>query len=640
VSGNADPLITEDGVTNPVVQAGDLSAYSAYVDNVVSRPPPVAGGTVTNLPGRISITADNLDLTRTRMRAEGQIIIKTSHLISSSNAVIDCENLSFNLASTNGTLQVVNLSKDTVSRLTGTIKIWSTVWSNTAELLIENYSIDTNNTPPATLSPVSNTVSMVFHTLMVDASSLRARLPVTVFDFSTRSTNVVISDNISVGQSLLIDGKSLTLNGNLTISGNPPVVNPSIGFPPPGEPLRDWTAANAPNLLYFTNRGSFFINNDAHFGDDRPQAYARFINTGTINGWSIQTRSDFLQNNGTLAALSTLGLQCASGNFEGGRSSSGGDSQFRAGVLKFNNYQMTVNGGLYFMSTNALYDSGGSASNVFTVQNGFNLQIKPQAGDLLGTTLTTVAPNVSSITIDHTWAGADRGVSAAGYSNNVAVGKLVLSSQSPNPLFYFSGTGVQNGLYVDLLDLAALGTNYQNWIAIDPNLTIYYAAAKLGFTPPKSNNVPQPQAEEYLDGQFGGRLRWVPDFAGPNSSTPVLINGQTVMVNTALRNSLLIDSNTNGIPNFNDPYPFSASVTLTASLVGTNQPAPGAVAISWLAAPKTVYRVEFAGDTALNNWQPLLTYTNSALTNKWVSISDTNPPAGNTPRFYRVGFNP
>lgn len=143
-----------------------------------------------------------------------------------------------------------------------------------------------------------------------------------------------------------------------------------------------------------------------------------------------------------------------------------------------------------------------------------------------------------------------------------------------------------------------------------------------------------------MDGQFGGRLRWVRDFAGPNSSTPVLINGQTVMVNSALRNSLLIDSNTNGIPNFNDPYPFSASVTLTASLVGTNQPAPRAVAISWMAAPKTVYRVEFAGNPALNNWQPLLTYTNSALTNKWVSISDTNPPAGNAPRFYRVGFNP
>ncbi len=640
VSGNTDPLITEDGVTNATVQAGELTAYSAYVDNVVIRPLPVVGGTVTNLPGRIRITGDNLDLSGTRMRAEGQIIIKSSHLISSSNAVIDCENLSFNLASTNGTLQVTNLSKDTVNRLTGTIRVWSTVWSNTAELLIENYSIDTNNTPPATLSPVSNTVSMVFHTLMVDARALSSTLPVTVFDFATHSTNVVINDNMTMGEAFLVDGKSLTLNANLTIPGVVPVVNPGIGVPPPGEPMRDFTAANAPNLLYFTNRGSFFINNDAHLGDDRPQPYARLINSGTINGWSLQARSDYLQNSGSLIALSTLGLQCGSGNFDGGDSTSGGDSHFMAGSLKFNDYQMTVNGGLYFMATNALYDAGGGASNAFTVQNGFHLQIKPQTGDLFGTALTTAAPNVPATTIDHTWAGLDLGPSAAGYTNNTALGKLVVTSQSRNPLFYFSGTGSQNGLYVDLLDLSALGTNYQRWIAIDPNLTIYFAAAKLGFTPPKSNNVPQPQAEEFLDGKFGGRLRWVRDFAGPNSATPVLINGQTVMVNRALRNSLLIDSNTNGIPNFNDPYPFSASVTLTASLVGANQPVPNAVAISWMAAPQTVYRVEYATSPALNNWQPLLTYTNTALTNKLVSVSDTNPPAGSGPRFYRVGFNP
>jgi len=299
---------------------------------------------------------------------------------------------------------------------------------------------------------------------------------------------------------------------------------------------------------------------------------------------------------------------------------------------------MTVNGGLYLRATNALFDAGGGSGNVLTVQNGFNLQAKPATGDLLGTTIETAAPAVPSVAIEHTWAGEDRGPHAAGFTNNTALGKLVVSSKSTDPFFYFAGTGNQNGLYVDQLDLTNLGTNYQSGIAIDPNLTIYFASAKLGFTPPNIGGIQQ-QPEEYLDGKFDGHLRWVSDFSGPNSSTAVISNGVSILVNSALRFSKLIDSNTNGVSNFYDPYPFSTSVVLTASLIGANQPAPLAVAISWTAAPKTVYQVEYSSGPALNNWQPLLRYTNSTATSKVVSVSDTNAPLGVTRRFYRVGYS-
>jgi hypothetical protein len=630
-SGATFTNVLMDTVSNSVVLSGEFSAYGAFADNAVTRPPPVANGTVTNIPGRIHITADKLDLTRTRLRGEGEIVIQTSNLISSSNAVVDCENLSFNLTSTNGNLLVQNLSKDTSTRFRGSILLWSATWSNTATLILTNYSIDSNNV--ATLSPVTNGITIAYHTLMVDAVSLGAfALPVSVFGFTGHSTNVVISDNMSVVESLLVDGKSLTMNGNVTIPGIVPVVNPIVGAPPPGTPLQDWRASNAPTLLYLTNHGNFRIANEAHFGDDRATPYSAFVNTGTVSAASITLNSTYFENRGSMTTAGQLLMQFGSGILQNGSSSSGGDSQFLAGNLKFSQYRMTVNGGLYLRVTNSLYDAGAGSGNSFTIQNGFNLQSKPPTGDLLGTSFESAAPAVPSVEIDHTWAGADRGATAAGYLNNTALGGLRLSSKSPDPFFYFSGTGAQNGLYVDLLDLSALGTNYLNQIAIDPSLMIYFAAATLGFTPPPTNGVPL-QPEEYLNGQFGGHLRWVSSFAGPNSSVAVISNGVSILVNRALRDSLIIDSNGNGIPNGQDPYPFD--VRPIAKLAVAQQPLTTAL-VSWNAVAHKPYWVQAATNSSAPSWQTVLYFTNNASTNGTITVQVPVPP-GSVRQFYRVG---
>ncbi len=89
-----------------------------------------------------------------------------------------------------------------------------------------------------------------------------------------------------------------------------------------------------------------------------------------------------------------------------------------------------------------------------------------------------------------------------------------------------------------------------NW----DNIEVYYADVRL--------DEFGPSLLETLDGlNLGsGSLHWVSSFAGPNSSVDVLVraNGQTntIQVNRALRQSALIDSNNNGIPNAFDPFPF------------------------------------------------------------------------------------
>jgi len=153
------------------------------------------------------------------------------------------------------------------------------------------------------------------------------------------------------------------------------------------------------------------------------------------------------------------------------------------------------------------------------------LWIKPQTGDLRGSTLTSIA-SVDKEVINHAWAGNDYGTNGpvSGFTNNVAIGTLVLSAQNPHtnnyllePLFHFYGAGVSsNAMYVNTLDLRQLTTNatdVANMIQIDPGMKIYFNAVKLGFTP---TNTPA----QFMEGQFPGQVYAVPAVADPFSLQP------------------------------------------------------------------------------------------------------------------------
>jgi len=644
--------------------------YSAIIDNQASEPPdnpgPTSYASVTNLPGRIHIYADSLNLSNAQVRAEGEVIIQANHLVSSQNALMDCENLSYNLGSfTNGTVTVTNLALPVVTRLNGTVSAWSAVWTNYAVVILTNYSLVVSNITSGTntttttnwvYSPLTNTIQINLYALLVDGSALSSTKPVTVYDLVLHGTNMVINDSMSVIQTFLLDGQSFTLNGSLTFPGVAPI-NPVTGASFAAQPIQNWFYSLAPTLRYFTNNGSLSIPNEAHFGDDGPTNYAVFVNTGTIDAYVQTINSDYFENDGN---LSTVGgfisggvyVTASSGKLQNGKISAGSDIQFFANDLKLTQSSVqTTSGELDLYVTNSLSDAGGGSGNTLASGYGFDLWLKPPLGDLLGSAFTTVVPAGDQVV--HNWAANDYGPVNAGYTNNVALGKLVLSPQSlaSGPIFEFSGTTSSNGLYVDLLDLSQLSTNFASVIQIDPNLVIYYAAAKLGFTPPPAGaGLPPQEPEEYLNGQFGGHLRWV-TFAGPNSSVAVVINSQTYEVNKALRFATTIDSNGNGIPNYADPNPFNTPpsgayplvviepVVLTASLVPqpVGQSSPQ---ISWQAMPGVTYQVQFSTNFPPVNWQPLLSYTSTAPTNTVVKVLDTNAPASGSRRYYRVSYSP
>jgi hypothetical protein len=587
-SGNFDPRVLFDQATNAVTDEGDFAAYGVYADNLASRPAGVPNATATNFPGRVVISADNLNLDHTRIRGEGRIQITTPHLISSTNAVIDSENLSFDLGSRTEDLNVQSMvpPNETVARFKGSVFAWSAMWSNQVTVIIENYAVsnifETNIVDGVTnvvtnivtfLSPITNTLGVGYHTLMVDARNLTTVAPSYVFDLRTRSTDVTIDDSMTVIENLLIDGRSLTLNNSFRIPGFYPP-SPLTGITPPIPFLRNWVGPNAPNLLHLTNNGSLSIENEGHFGDDRPP-YANVINNGQIAAFGLNVDSDYFENSGNISIEAGLFLRGGSAKLENGSSSATTITRFSYKELKFNNYQH--NGGVgpvSFYVTNSLSDAGEGSGNVIQVRNGINLLIKPAIGDLLGTRIQSTALHGSLVT--HAWAGENRGPTPAGFANNVAIGTLVLEQTNSNAKFSFAGTGANKGLYVDLLDLSTFTTSQAllSQLQISPNLVIYYAAARLGFTPPTVNGVAQ-LPEEYLDGLFNGRLRWVPTYAGPNSGQPLLVNGQTIQVNKALFNSQLIDSDNDGIPNGSDPGSLilvSAPITVEVFGNGTVTP--------------------------------------------------------------------
>ena len=240
----------------------DYAAYSCLVDSQASEPPPNPANpgnavSVTNLPGRVHIYAGSLNLNDTQMRGEGEVVIQANHLVSSQNAGVDCESLSYNLGSTNGNLNVANLASTSVVRFNGTVSESSAVWSNLTAVVVTNYIVgyDTNNVLTNAPAFLTNSVQIGVYALLVDASRLASESPVTVYDLLLHSTNIVITDSMNVIGSFLLDGQSFTLNGSLTFPGTSPV-DPVSGAPYAGSPIQNWVYTMAPTLLYFTNNGS------------------------------------------------------------------------------------------------------------------------------------------------------------------------------------------------------------------------------------------------------------------------------------------------------------------------------------------------------------------------------------------------
>lgn len=404
-------------------------------------------------------------------------------------------------------------------------------------------------------------------------------------------------------------------------------------------------------------------------------ALSSFVNNSLITDQGTAIWSTNFQNAGTISnGLGSFSLLSLSSVLANGNLVAGGDVVLVASnSLVISNHMIQAGRKLTLLSTN-ISDTGPTNGNIWvvgtnsgggTLDSGFNVPLMPPAGagDLLGTTVTNIAPPGKSIY--NVWAGTNYGVSTRGYSHNLALGQLILDAKTNNSVFYFNGVGVSNALYVDslqLLDYATHGnaTNSYNfpWLKIGTNLVIYYAQA-LEFTPAFPNGVSVAEQIDFQSQHFGangGRLRWIYSYAGQFSSTNLVYpDGTTNTVNAALAGSTTIDSNGNGIPNAGDPAPIFVPSELNFTLTTTNLP-PLSAKVEWTTIPNATNYIYYTTNLLATNWLAFTNFknyyygnnvavTNSAHSNNFVSPQPAPGPATNVwvydaltnmPHFYKV----
>jgi len=607
------------------------AAYAAQVDLLSSSPSGSIPYQSTNLPGRIEIIADQLNLDHTRIRAESAVIIRANNLVSNSLAQVDAPIVSFDARSTQPVFLITNLAPPTVKRFGGSLRAYSTTWVN-EEAVAFGTTVVTNQ--------------VTVHVLIVD-SQLQAIRPVSVFEFGARGTNIVLGDQLNIGRSFVVEGNSLHLTGGLSL--------------PSGSGLG---ASNLLNVLNFTNDGIISLTGSEQFGTDRSVPYSNYVNHGTNRAASHLIRTANFENTGCLAAeggllsldalnITLMGNALIETNFLVTNIffdfTAGTTSPLRTNVISVTNQlsappkiqglaeveirardftasnSLISAGGLILSVTNSLRDTGSNGVNRWNVSGGFSTTRLPTTSDLAYTWMSSFSPAFGQV--DHTWAGLDLGALPDGYTNNLAIGKLILDGGQECLFRFFAARPAGNAIYVDYLELDNFATNYNESIACDENFSIYFANANLPATK--------------LDGAAGGRLHWVQGYTGPLSSTNLtyyFTNGAVVTSNVYTFNLALVtapdlDSDGDGIVNRDDPTPIyvAQNAVLAASIV----PNPRGIQLQWNALGYSSNFVEFTGAGVRNgNWQILTNFLHGPYTSP-VQVFDPVTPNGSN-RVYRL----
>jgi hypothetical protein len=420
-----------------------------------------------------------------------------------------------------------------------------------------------------------------------------------------------------------------------------------------------WAATNIQDIMNFTNAGVINIIKTANAGADRDLPYNHFINRGTDNAGAHFVRTLNFDNSGSLIAsagpllvdtltASMMGspvtiVTNVTTNFGftpfppfvstnastnvitlyGPLLQGPLDLQLFADSLAVSNSAIQAaisrSGSLIISVTNQLTDSPLTSTNLWTTFGDLQMLTRPVTSELLGTYITSVTAGFEQETF-HLWPADDRGPTVDGYNNNLALGKLTLDG-GRNGLFHFSPPPGQTGkaLYVDYLELLNFATNYNDAIDISPDFAIYFANANVN--PLK------------LDRSTSGRLHWVRDYTGPLSSTNITYpSGNTYTFNTALCQSLDLDSDGDGIVNGIDPTPIFVGASVALTVTRTNLP-QHQVLLSWHTMAHSTNRVEYLSTPNATNWQVLTNIINGP-TNAVLRAQDAMPPNGQ--RFYRV----
>lgn len=502
----------------------------------------------TNSPGRVEINATgNVDLDFATISAENLIRIRAKSVTGLTNAVIDAPNIQLEVEDGAESFTFDGSIPSSVRRLNGDMRVFSAAWENTQFVTnnINDFVSGVFNVPAIYRFMVeqgminsgairwalsTNTVEYLYQITVID-HNVATNMPVNLDQISIPATNFNVESVFAPSRELIISGESLVIATNGAIL--------------PGGGLLELGGLQLPNLANFTNNGLLQVSSLV-LGPDTTNEFINIVNNSNIVTGSAHLKSRYFENNALLSnVVNNLDLDCETNRLYGGSIYNGGVLRVSGADLVATNSSITNIGAFVLAITNRVSDR--DFTNLWQTSGGLRMLTKPFKGDLLSTSIQTFAAQ-DQVRV-HSWAGEDRGDTAGGYRNNVAIGRLILDGETNGVFRFGSETGAAAAMYVDVIEFRNNATNFADVLQLTPDMTIYFAET--------AGNVPA----DKLTNAYPNRLVWVSETTrqGPSMNVQLSMSQSTNMTLRAFRSLTYntLDADNDGLVNSIDTTPIS-----------------------------------------------------------------------------------
>jgi len=632
------------------------SSYGAIVRAVGGR---VTGaqsqspfGFATNLAGRIRVQADNLRLDDARIRAHGVVNLQAKHVTSTPNTSIAAPYAYYDLGSTNGTLEYRGMNPVGQPNLTGVIKVFVMAWTNTAEFPDPAAAAAAPADPNAGAggaTPSNLLADTLFRVMIIDADIDPFKYTGELVGLKLRATNLVTADpvlyrvpEVDALPSSYPDGFS----GASSIAGNEQVApitenwSNQATFQLIGS--LGVSQRTFPKLRTLLNT-SDIVGEQVALGVGQNQPLAWLTNSGSISSSGyLGLGASVIHHARRLAATNVLDLSADSLVLRGTNLvSAGGRLTIRSKNLDASEGGAILTRNLLSLDVSDRFTTTNVPGKLLVLQaSGVSLAGNAAVSDLSGLSVGVSAGRFESASVE--WPGLDVGPAAAGYINNSAIAALVLSvGEFGRVDFRPSGSGPR-AIYTDRLELGGDFVQYfniTNKTLVDPaglasalnfdgSIRVYYKTVVVN-----GNLLPGALLDQFLDGRLQ-LIQTVNPASGPISVE--VSNGYVVEAPWAVRYSVSLDSDGDGIVNAIDATPFSGAVVNTQAVELQGRPY---LEISWDAAGNTEYQILAQEPAVGSEWIRLSQLSNPSASSKVLKFYDALDQ-GSGAKTYRIVYKP
>lgn len=622
---------TNLAATNPFVAFGFEFKSTPSDTELIDTP---SKSFLTNNTGRVSISSKTLDLTRTRIKSQGPVVIETDDLVATTGSAIEAPYVSLNLGntSTNG-LVIEGLIRPLFETLSGSVDFFSSTWTNNATFPDPT----STNTPPTDL-----TAEVGFQYTVANVNVTRTQLT-RINDLVVRSSKVTVNDSGTIENLAASDTAELNINGQIAFQ-NTLVASGANLASLKRLNIGSGGSLQVPSLVSLGTAGNRL---DSVSVLGTLQAAGIRLDSKTI---TVGSAASLRTVRGTLDLTADTLTVSDSGTATAGIRGSG-PSAITVGNLNLIRGSIGGTNSALRLSVTGAFNAPAASGGIISVPNGLEFNTRPASADLSGLTIRSeVAPYADAAFV---WPGTDLGAVVAGFigPSNLAIKALALGGDNYSTIS-FSGPDAKNALYVQQIQFLPGAIPVVTNITISTNLsgvklTNTVITPNLGFVKelmqiPSSFTVYFGSAitdggvdiSDALDRVIPERLRLVKLPKTPPTVVKVTLdNGDILSVPISVVESLSLDSDGDGVANGWDAKPFEG---IRLAVESTEAGGEQLVKLSFMAGAGGSYRVE--ASSGLGSWGVVQTVQNPSSDRKLIELYDRSGTAG-AARNYRVRYS-